>query len=398
MSTRRVHLITLLSCTFLPMLAFAAPSDPVKVYVGVGYGHDDNLLRVPQGQLQLDPTLADSWWQREVGVTIDKTFSRQRILLSGQLSKYDFIHFKQLNYDGKDLHATWFWELGNHLMGKLGFGYDQVLPPYTDFQSNERNLRRSHDRFIDGIWRFHSAWQLRAGLQRDTFSYELQSQRLNNRAVNASEVELTFLARSGSTIGIVGRHLTGSYPYLRPIDNALISDDFNQDELKAHIRWLATGSTSIEAFLGKTSRVQSSGAIDKTNVLTGRVKAAYQPRGALTYYAAAWRNFEPLESTLVNYSLNNGATIGTEWELTSKIKVSANETYEERNYIARTGSVALDGLRDVIRSTSLRATFTPQSPVTISGALVRDSRSGSLTLRTGSFRSTSFTLSARLLF
>ena len=398
MSAQRAHLPALLLCTVLPVLAFAAPSDPVKVYIGVGYGHDDNLFRVPQGQLQLDPTLADSWWQREVGVTIDKTFSRQRILLSGQLSKYDFIHFKQLDYDGKDLQATWFWELGNHFMGKLGFAYDQVLAPYTDFQSTERNLRHSHKGFIDGIWRFHSAWQLRAGLQRDTFSYELQSQQLNNRAENASEVELTFLARSGSTIGIVARHLTGRYPSLRPIDNALMSDDFSQDELKGHILWLASGSTSIEAFLGKTSRSQPSVAIGKTTVFTGRVKAAYQPHGALTYYAVAWRNFEPLESTLVNYSLNNGATIGTQWDVTSKIKVNANETYEKRNYIAQTGFAASGSLRDVIRSTSLSATLTPLSTLNISGAVVRDSRSGSLALRTGSFRSTSFTLSANLFF
>jgi len=398
MSAQRVHLLALLSYTVFPVLAFAAQSDPVKVYVGVGYGHDDNFFRVPQGQLQSDPTLADSWWQREVGVTVDKRFSRQRILLSGQLSKYDFTYFKQLNYDGKDLHATWFWELGNHLMGKLGFAYEQVLAPYTDFQSNERNLRRSHKGFIDGIWRFHSAWQLRAGLQRDAFSYELQSQQLNNRTENASEVELTFLARSGSTVGIVGRHLTGSYPYLRPIDNTLISDDFNQDELKVHIKWLATGFTSIEAFLGKTSRGQPSVAIGKTNVLTGRVKATYQPHGALTYDAVVWRNFEPLESTLVNYSLNNGATIGTQWDATSKIKVSANKTYEKRNYIARTGFAASGSLRDVIRSTSLSATFTPRSALNISGALVRDSRSGSLALGTGSFRSTRFTLSANLLF
>ena len=127
----RVRPLALLLCTLFTLPAGAGPSDALHLYAGVGYGHDDNLLRVPEGQPAFDGTRADSWWEREGGLIFDKTYSRQRISIVAKLSKYDFDHFKQLNYDGKDLQATWFWQLGNHLEGKVGTTYQQVLAPYT---------------------------------------------------------------------------------------------------------------------------------------------------------------------------------------------------------------------------------------------------------------------------
>ena len=398
MSILRVRPLALLCCAALAIPAGAGPSDALHVYGGVAYGHDDNLLRVPDGQPAFDGTLADSWWQREGGLIFDKTYSRQRISVIAKLSKYDFNHFKQLNYDGKDLQVTWFWQLGNHLEGKAGVTYQQVLAPYTDFASNQRNLRRSRSQFADAAWRFHSAWRARAGFQRDTFSYELLSQRYNNRTEDASEVELDYLARSGSTVGLVARRVKGDYPYLRPIGPFLFSDNFTQDELKARVLWLATGSTSIDALIGRTSRSQPSYGTGKTSGLTGRVKAIHQPRGKMTYNAAVWRDFAPLESTLVSYTLNKGASVGAQWDATAKIKVNADAIYERRNYNARRNFTGSGDLRDAVRTASLRATWSPRPTVQVSAGVAHQSRSGSLVLGTGSFKSNSVTLSANAQF
>jgi exopolysaccharide biosynthesis operon protein EpsL len=399
MLNSRVRPLTLLLLSaFAAIPAGAGPSDALHVYGGVAYGHDDNLLRVPEGQPGFDNQLADSWWTREGGLIFDKTYSRQRITLIGKLSKTTFDHFKQLDYDGKDLQANWAWQLGNHLEGRIGTSYQQVLAPYTDFSSSERNLRKTRTQYAEGAWRFHSAWRARAGYQQDKYTYEAVSNRYNNRTEDAYEFEVDYLPRSGSTVGLVARRVEGKYPFPRPITATTFNDSFTQDELKARVKWLATGSTTIDALVGYTRREQASFGTGKTSGVAGRINAIYQPRGKMTYKASVWRDFAPLESTVVSYTLNKGASIGAQWDATAKITVNADAIIERRNYAARQASAGYDDLSDSIRTAQLRATWQLRPTVQVQAGLAHQQRSGNATLGSGSFKSNSVTLNANAQF
>jgi exopolysaccharide biosynthesis operon protein EpsL len=398
LNSRVRSLAVLTCCAFAAIPAGAGPDDALHVYGGIAYGHDDNLLRVPENLPAFDNTRGDSWWTREGGLIFDKTYSRQRITLVAKLSKTNFDHFKQLDYDGKDLQANWKWQLGNHLEGRIGTSYQQVLAPYTDFRSDERNLRKSRSEYAEGAWRFHSAWRVRAGFQRDKYSYEAFSNRYNNRIEDATELELDYLARSESTVGLVARRVKGKYPFPRPVGPFIFNDNFNQDELKARVRWMATGSTTIDALAGYTRREQPSFGAGKTSGVAGKINATYQPRGKTTYRAAVWRDFAPLESTLVSYTLNKGASIGAAWDATAKIKVDGDAVYERRNYNARRDFAGADNLQDSIRTISMRATWQPRPTVQVQAGLAHQERSGSVVLGTGSFKSNSVTLNANAQF
>jgi exopolysaccharide biosynthesis operon protein EpsL len=395
-----VRPLALLSCIVIAAAANAGPDDALHLYAGLGYGHDDNLLRVPDNFPGFGNTRADSWWEREGGLIFDKTYSLQRISLIAKLSKYDFDHFKQLNYDGKDIQANWYWQVGNHLQGKIGATYEQTLAPYTDFASDQRNLRRSRSRYAEGTWRFHSAWQVRAGFQRDVYAYELEGERYNNRSEDTSELELDYIARSNSTVGLVARRVKGHYPYPRPIGVFLLNDDFTQDELKARVKWNVTGSSSIDALIGYTRRDQPSYGPGKTSGAAGRINLTHQPVGKMTYTASVWRDFAPLESTLVSYTLNNGAAVGAQWDATAKIRVNADFSAERRSYNTRRAlnPIGTSDLRDSIRTGSLRATWTPRPLLQVTAGAAHQSRSGSVLIGTGSFKSNSLTLSANAQF
>jgi len=398
LNSRVRPLALLLLSAFAAIPAGAGPSDALHVYGGVAYGHDDNLFRIPEDRPAFDNTRGDSWWTREGGLLFDNTYSRQRITLVAKLSKTNFDHFKQLDYDGKDLQANWAWQLGNHLEGRIGTTYQQVLAPYTDFASNERNLRTTRSNYVDGAWRFHSAWRVRAGFQRDKYNYEAISNRYNNRTEDTSELELDYLARSGSTVGLVARHVKGKYPFPRPVGPFTVNDRFTQDELKARVKWLATGSTTLDALIGYTRRDQASFGEGKTSGLAGKINATYKPRGKMTYTAAAWRDFAPLESTIVSYTLNKGASVGAQWDATAKISVNADAIYERRSYSARREFAGSDNLRDSVRTATLRATWRPRPTLQVQGGVAHQERSGSVAIGTGSFKSNSVTLTANAQF
>ena len=398
LNSRVRPLALLVLSAFATIPAGAGPNDALHVYGGVAYGHDDNLLRIPDGQPAFDNTRGDSWWTREGGLIFDKMYSRQRITLVAKLSKTNFDHFKQLDYDGKDLQANWAWQLGNHLEGKVGYSMQQVLAPYTDFSSTERNLRRTRSSYAEGAWRFHSAWRVRTGFQRDKYTYEALSNRFNNRTEDATEVELDYLPRSGSTVGLVARRVKGKYPFPRPIGPFTFNDSFTQDELKARVKWLASGSTTLDALVGYTRRDQASFGEGKTSGVAGKINATYQPRGKMTYKASVWRDFAPLESTVVSYTLNKGASLGAQWDATAKISVNADAIYERRNYSARRDFAGSDDLRDSVRTAALRATWHPRPMIQLQAGVAHQERSGSVVLGTGSFKSNSVTLTANAQF
>jgi exopolysaccharide biosynthesis operon protein EpsL len=376
--------------------AFAGPNDALHAYAGLGWGHDDNLLRVSDNQPAFDNTRADSWTTAEGGFLFDHMYSRQRITATAKLSRVSFDHFKQLDYTGKDMQATWFWQLGNHLEGQAGTTYSKVLAPYTDFYTSQRNLRETRHHFFDGAWHFHPSWRARAAFSRDKYNYELTSQRFNDRTEDTTELEGDYVPASGSTVGLVLRRIRGKYPFGRPIGPFVVNNDFKQDELKARVNWLITGSTTLQALAGYAKRDQPSfGA--STSGANGKATLLYAPRGKVSYNASVWRDFAPLESTTVSYTLNKGASVGATWDATAKIKVDANAVYERRSYNPRFDVGSID-LKDTMRTGTVRATWTVRPAIQVAAAFVHQSRSGSIALGTGPFTSNMVTLNASAQF
>ncbi|WP_229429188.1 XrtB/PEP-CTERM-associated polysaccharide biosynthesis outer membrane protein EpsL [Massilia sp. ST3] len=377
----------------------APPEEGMRLYGGIGWAYDDNLLRIPDNARPFQGKRGDSYRTAEAGVVYNKRISRQRIAAVAKVSKVKFDHFDQLDYDGRDLSATWNWEIGNKLEGKAEASYAQVLAPYTDFFSNERNLRQQRRQFFDAGYKMHPSWKLRAGVARDKFTYELQAQRFNNRTEKAAEVELIYQPKSGSSVGLVARRVEGDYPFRRPNRiNPLLTDDFTQDELKARVNWLATGSTTLQALVGYVRREQPSFGEGKTSGVNGRVTALYQPRGKVTYSASVWREFAPIESTIVSYTLNKGAMLGATWAATGKIKVDASAIYEKRDYAARREFLGSNDLSDAIRSANLRATWQVKRKIQVQAGYSHQARSGSAVLGTSRFDANVVQVSANVLF
>jgi len=389
--------LALLAACLLALPSRAAPNDGLQLYGGTGFGYDDNLLRAPEGSAVFPGPRSDRWWQREAGLLFDQTYGRQRLSLVAKLSRYNFDRFRQLDYNGKDLQATWFWQLGNRLAGKTGMLQEQVLASYTDMQSDQRNLRHRRARFAEGAWRFHPSWQARASVRRDTYHYELSAQRFNDRTEDAAEIGVDFLPASGSTLGLVARRLEGRYPYQRDGGPAA-SGDFTQDELKARVLWRAGGATTFDALVGYTRREQPSYGSGRASGLMGRIDASYQPRGKVSYSAAVWRDFAPFESPEVSYTLNDGASVGARWDASAKIRIDAGAAYIRRHYAVRTGSLGLESSRDAIRTRSLAATWSPKPSLQVKATLAHEARSGAEVLRSAAIRSNSMSVSASAQF
>jgi len=378
--------------------ASTAPAESLQLLAGIGWAYDDNLLRQAAGVSAFGNGRSDSYRTLEAGVVLDKHISRQRIAATAKVSTTAFDRFRQLDYTGRNLQATWFWEVGDGFDGHLAGLYLETLAPYTDFNSDQRNLRQQRRQEADAGWTLHPSWKVRVGAVRDKASYDLAIQRFNNRTETAFETELLYQPRGGSALGLVARRIKGSYPFRRPSLTTGLLDDFTQDELKLRVHWLATGSTTVQGLAGYVRREQPSYGAGATSGVNGRVDVVFTPRGPVSYQAGVWRDFAPVESPFVSYTLNQGASIGVNWAASARVAVEASALYERRRSTGRGDFTGADALRDALRSASVRAVWQVRPKVKVVAGFVHQARSGAARLGSGGFDANVVEVTANVLF
>lgn len=378
--------------------AAAEISDTVHPFVAVTVTHDDNLLRLADDVVGLGGPRSDTITQVQGGVLFARPIGRQ--ILSGQakLSKVTFGHYDQLNYDGKDLLAALEWHLGNHVQGHLGTSYAQSLTPFTDYHSTERNLRVQRRQYFDAAWRFHPSWSVHSGVSRDKFDYELAAQRYNERTEKSVDLGLDYLPSSDSRVGMVVRRLSGEYPNRRVFGSTAVDEGYDQNEVKANIYWYFSAVTQLRFLGGWVERKQSSPARRDTKGANGRMDITWAPLGKVRFTGSGWREFGSVESTLVNNSLNQGVSLGADWDVSAKVRANALIRRETRDFSTLSGIDLPDDTGDNTRSASIGLTYMPKPAIQLGVNFTHDVRSGSLTLGTGSYNANSVSFNASAQF
>jgi exopolysaccharide biosynthesis operon protein EpsL len=394
---RSSYLLALLISAAYAAPAQAAISDTIHPYVSATLMHDDNLLRLDEGE-SLNGQRSDTYRQAVAGVTVEQPIGRQMLTADLHVSRVTFNRFSQYDYNGKDAQAQLAWQLADHLSGHLGGLYSETLAPFSDFGASERNLRVQRKEFVDGTWQFHPRWQVRGGFTREEYRYDLTAQKYNNRDQDTSEFGVDYLTPSGSRIGVQLRHLKGSYPN-GFIGSVLVSDDYTQDEAKINIYWRYSAITQVQ-FLGGRARREHSFFTERDQSGTnGRLLAYWLPASKLKFTVGAWREFSAVDGAIINSALNKGASLDGTWQATGKLGVTGQLRRERRDFGTVTASQGtLDDPHDITRTASLSLTYAPLPNVELSTGVARNDRKGNFSVGTGNYKSNSASFSAKIVF
>ncbi|WP_317201430.1 XrtB/PEP-CTERM-associated polysaccharide biosynthesis outer membrane protein EpsL [Janthinobacterium sp.] len=378
--------------------AGAAISDTLHPFVAVTVSHDDNLFRLPDAVAGSDAPRGDTIRQVQGGLLFERPIGRQ--VLSGQakLSKVTFANNDQLNYDGKDFLAALEWHVGNHVEGHVGSSYTQTLTPFTDSHSNERNLRVQRREYVDGAWRFHPSWRVRGAVNEDKAEYDLLSQRFNEHTEKGAELGVDYLASSDSRVGLQVRRVKGLFPNRRIIGATVIDEDYDQNELKANVYWRFSAVTQLQFVAGWVDRKHAFFTQRDSSGSNGRGTLYWTPTGKVRFTLSGWREYGFVESSTVSSSLNNGASLAADWDISAKVRANAQLKRETRDYIFFTNSASQDSSSDTGRTASLGLTYAPQSAIQLGVTLSHEVRNGGAAIGTGSYSTNGVSFNASAQF
>ncbi|WP_228895510.1 XrtB/PEP-CTERM-associated polysaccharide biosynthesis outer membrane protein EpsL [Pseudoduganella aquatica] len=375
---KKPHLALLISAigaaACLP--AAAGVSDTIHPYLAVTRSYDANLFRLDDNTPGLLGPRGDTLTQTQYGVLIDMPISRQKLTGQFKQSRVKFNHYSELDYSGKDYLADLEWHIGNHLEGHLGGLYAQTLTSFSDFHTNQRNLRVQKREYVDGAWRFHPSYRVRAAASSQKFTYDLPQQQFNNRTEDQVDLGFDYLPPSGSRFGLQASQLKGKYPNHRILGGTSIDDGYTQNELKANVYWLFSATSQFTMLAGWAERKHSFFPERDSSGLNGRASMNWSMLRKLRMQASAWREFAPVESNVVNNSLNKGASFSTTWDATAKINVVAAVRREKRDFSTLEGRIAPPNLHDKSRNASLGVNYAPLQSVRLSANVFHEVRSG----------------------
>ncbi len=396
--------LTMAACALFCGSAMAESGDVFQPYVGLSYAHNDNvygLSSVEQGRAFGIDSLADTYRVMSAGINIDKQISQQHLLASFGLSRSTYDRFTQLNNDGKNARVALEWQIGSRFTGNVGTSYAEALSPDRGFVTQERNLRTQKQVFLDGAWRFHPSWQLRGKMTRDELAYALESQRANDRNVNSEEIGIDYLSANNSSIGIQAGHSTGAYKFPEVVgqfNQFRIGNDYSQNEFKGKIDWVASGKTRLQFLGGWVQRKHAAFTDRDFSGPNARLIANYALTSKIALTANVYREIGSVDDTTASFTLNDGVSLASTWDVTSKIQLSANASTEKRKY---DGTPSLPTLQTSTRSDSYRnlsvgANYIPTRKWTISLNAFHTEQSANF--QQGNFTSNGVTLSTNFAF
>ncbi|WP_432382715.1 XrtB/PEP-CTERM-associated polysaccharide biosynthesis outer membrane protein EpsL [Duganella sp. P38] len=358
----------------LSQLAHADISDTIKPFAQVSIAHDDNLLRLRDGETS-DGERSDTYKTVTGGFFLERPIGQQLITGRALFSRVKFDKFTQLDYNSKDILLAANWHILSHLSGNVGVSYNETLAPYSDFHSDERNLRTQRKAYWDGAWQFHPSWQVRGAVSREKFDYDLFIQRFNTRTEDAAEVGFDYLPATGSRFGLVARRLKGTYDNVLTIGGFTFDNRYVQDEIKANVYWIMSGHTRLQ-FLGGWERRDHPQQNRSDSGTNGRMIMTWTPTGKLNVVGSAWREFSAYEGTTIRSSLNKGVSLKTVWNATAKVSANVLLRDEKRDFDTANTTLAGIALDDNTRTAQVGLSYAPQQRVVLSLNAFREQRTG----------------------
>ncbi|WKB52162.1 hypothetical protein [Eleftheria terrae] len=337
---RRLRAMQLPLAAACALVVHGAPAlaNPYYLYATQEFAHDSNLFRERDGRERSDTRSSTG-----VTVGVDEMIGRQRLIGSALVRRNLYRDQDQLNNTEYGVNLRADLETINRLSGGLRYSTSRRLAKFetsTDTaRSTERNLLSLQDFGARAQLGMASLWVLEGG-------YSYRDQEYSAKAYESLE-QKTHTVNAGAryrpsdliSFGVALRNTKGRIPHYRPG----VEDEYDRKDLDFTVLWKPNGLSTLDLRLSRTKTDHDVASARDFTGFTGSLAYGYQPTGKLRFNVNLVRetndessafeipgleNFSiPLENTRLIHSLR----LGTSYDATAKIRVSAGLRYTRRN-------------------------------------------------------------------
>lgn len=355
---------------------------PVEWFVGETVTHDSNIFRVERDTAAL-PLQADTRFSTAAGVNLSLPVSRQRIDAGARIAANRYRRFGELDHQEHEARATWLWQAGDLLEGRLGAATAHRLASFSSYSGRLPDMLDQRRLFGEANLLLAPSWRLQAGLAGETLKHDRRT--TDNIDSGEATLAVDYLSRAGNAIGPSLRVLDVRFPHAVP------AADFRQHGAGVRAAWAVSDRTRLDMRLEQVRRDFSAPAATDLERTLYRLDGDWQATEKLGFGLLLQRDFVTVEDVDTRRALYQGIALRPRLAVTEKTRLSMTLDSGRRDYA---GDPA--GRRDRLQAVGLSLSFRPMQTVDVGVQLQREKRASNLPL--GSYEASLFSVSARLSF
>lgn len=373
----RIRLPFAASALFLPALAMAQTTvlemqrphedgETFQPQVFANMRYDSNLFRLADG-VQPGGDGRRSAWTRSfgVGLSIDKRYGLQRILVDAAAIRDTYDPYGNLDFTGYRVSSELDWSLTPQLTGKVTFMRTRLPTSfeYVGFQT-QPSPRSSKRTRLDVDWRPGAAIHPRFSV----FEYEDTSGanvfQLESSRSTSGQVSLVYDFRSTNTAELYARRGHGEYTRNEDNPALLIDSDFDENEYGTRVVVNGEDRSRLDVVVARLQRNNKAFAVRDFQGWVGRVQWDYPITGKTSLRFYAGRNFGASQGAISSYYTLDTINNELRWAATSKITVRAAYNYYHQVFRGSPFEVPVE-LRETMREKALFLDWSPARAVDV---------------------------------
>jgi exopolysaccharide biosynthesis operon protein EpsL len=345
---------------------------------------DDNVFRISN---QVDPVTVigspargDTYRVTSVGVSADVPVSLQRFQATVTYNSNRYDRFRELDYDGYNLHGSWLWQIGRNLSGELGVTENYSLASFAEVLGVVPDHLHVREEFAKGSWLVTPDWKLYAAADDLAQSNSDPAGQFNNVTVDSLEASLSRASGTGNWFGLDTRFESGHFPVAEPIGGALVDNGYSQYGFGVVVDFGADTPSHVVARADQVSRHYDQVTSRDFDRTTGRLEYTWAPDVKVSVSAIAERDISPYEYIHSSIVMVRGLTLRPLWHMTDELDLSANLAWLERTYLSDP-AVALGAAlprEDRVRTLSALLAYHPATWVSVQLSFLHEDRSSNL--------------------
>jgi len=355
----------------------AEAQQPLALRVGYGVTWDDNVFRLPDNAP--DPQLSrgisgksDRFSTAFVGLSLDKPYSLQRILLDVTKTAIRYDKFSSRDQDPLNYRGAWQWQVTPRITGALNASRSETAVNIEDVAGRRSidqtmtTLAATADATVSG------AWHLLGGVSETKTTYSEPFLAQPDTTQTTAEAGLRYAASSTSQVSVTRRQGRGTETFSDPAITG--GSDFTVDETEVSATWVASARSTLNAratYIERSHDLLPQRDFSGTN---GALSYAWQPTGRLSVNLSAVRTISPFNLSLQSTTRTEETlSLGLAWQLRERIAVQPRVVRRE----SRFGQVSTSPdptRRDISTVLDVGATWTPRRYATLTARLMHEQR------------------------
>jgi exopolysaccharide biosynthesis operon protein EpsL len=372
----------------------ADSGDLLALNVSVSKKHDENLFKRPRdGSLgNLD---SDTSTSTQVGLSLNKQYSLQRIAIKVGLTDNRYQTFKALDGRNENHSASWQWQFTPRLTGNLSATRSQAQSDFADFRGSGQNIRSTDSRRFDANWQVAGGWSLGAGVANTKSRNSQPFQEDPGSEQRIVDANLTYKFASGTSLALLSSNSRGEQGgTANPL--TLSDNRFRERRHDLKLNWPFSGVTTLSGGLGQVRRIHDNFSVRDYTEYNGNAVVSWAPTGKTQFTLTRSRTAENWQQPNSSFSIRDLTALGASWAATPKVSMRANVNWTERSFGGDIPGQPSNNRIDKMLTSSLGIDWAAYRNITL-GASISDERRRS-TVASTDYRSRMATLNANIEF